>query len=161
MLPFLLAFLATPAPARTALPPGGTEWIFSTIGHSEFCNPGHVRLDLRTGRYDLTARAPRRICDKPGLERPVVNGTLAAEALETLRIAYRRVLADGLESRACREGRRPQGGMVLISNGGTPILLVATGRAVGSPPDDLTCWSEAATAFHHALEKAFGARDWP
>jgi len=160
MLPLLLAFLATPAPARPVLPPGETAWIFSTIGHSEFCNPGHVRLDLRTGRYDLTVRAPRRICDKPGLERPVVIGTLTAEALETLRVAYRRVLADGLESRACREGRRPQG-IILISNGGTPVLLVATGRAVGSPPDDLSCWSEAATAFHHALEKAFGARDWP
>jgi hypothetical protein len=158
MLPLLLALIATAEPSGTAVPLGQTAWIFSTIGHSEFCNPGHVRLDLQTGRYSLTARAPRRVCDKPGLERPVRNGTLGGKTLGALRLAYQRVLANGLESPACREGRRPKG--IIIDNGGTPILLVATGRAVGSAPDDLTCWSEAATSFHDALDEAFGARNW-
>jgi hypothetical protein len=75
-----------------------------------------------------------------------------------LRAAYQRALIDGLENRVCREGGKPQN--IIISNGGTPILLVATGRAVGSAPTDLTCWNEAATALHDALDEAFGTRDW-
>jgi hypothetical protein len=75
-----------------------------------------------------------------------------------LRAAYQRVLADGLENPACHDGGKPKD--IIISNGGTPILVVATERAVGSAPDDLTCWNEAATTLHDALDEAFGARNW-
>ena len=158
MLPLLVALLATVQAPTASVRPGQTAWIFSTIGHSEFCNPGHVRLDLRTGRYSLTPRAPRRLCDKPGLERPVRSGTLVKGSVESLRAAYQRVLAEGLENPVCREGGKLHD--IIISNGGTPILVVATGRAVGLAPDDLSCWSEAATALHNALDRAFGTRDW-
>jgi hypothetical protein len=158
MLSLLVALVATIQPPPSAVPLGRTAWIFSTIGHSEFCNPGHVRLDLWRGRYSVTARAPRRVCDKRGLERPVRNGTLVEESLGKLRVAYQRVLADGLENPVCREGGKLQD--IIISNGGTPILVIATGRAVKSAPDDLTCWSKAATALHDALDEAFGARKW-
>ena len=158
----MLTLLAAVA-AMMQLPPraaslGQTTWIFSTIGHSEFCNPGYVRIDLRTGRYSITARAPRPICDERGLERPVRSGILGNEGLGKLRTAYQRVLAEGLENPVCRSGGKPQD--VIISNGGTPILLVATGRAVGSAPDDLTCWSKSATALHDALDDVFAVRKW-
>jgi len=158
MLPLLVALMVAVQPSPNAVALGRTAWIFSTIGHSEFCNPGHARLDLQTGRYTLTARAPRRICDQPGLERSVRSGTLVDGSLARLRDAYQRALTEGMESPVCREGGKSQD--IIISNGGTPILLLATGRAVRSAPDDLSCWSNAATALHDALDEAFGTRNW-
>jgi hypothetical protein len=158
MLAVLIALMAL---AQTPVQPialGRTAWVFSTIGQSEFCNPGHVRLDLRTGRYSLTVRAPRRLCDQRDLERPVRSGKLPDESLARVRAAYRQVIAEGLETPICREGGKPRD--IVISNGGTLILVVATGTAVGSAPDDLGCWSKAAIALHDALDEAFGTRNW-
>ena len=153
----LLAMVQTPPPKVVGL--DRTAWIFSTVGHSEFCNPGYVRLDLRTGRYTLTTRVARPVCDEPGLERPVRSGTLVAGRLARLRAAYQLAVTEGLENPVCRSGGKPQD--MFVSNGGTPIVVVATGRAVGSAPDDLSCWSEAATALHEALDEAFETRNWP
>jgi len=158
MLTLLAALVAATQSPPKAVSLGQTAWIFSTIGHSEFCNPGHVRLDLRSGRYSLTARAPRSVCNKKGLKRPVRSGTLRDHSLGKLRAAYQDVLVEGLENPVCRSGGKPQD--IIISNGGTPILLLATGRAVASAPDDLTCWSKSATALHEALDDAFAVRNW-
>lgn len=158
MLTLLLALAATTQSSPKAAPLGQTAWIFSTIGHSEWCNPGHVRLDLRTGRYSLSARAPRSVCNSSGLERPVRSGTLGAVSLGNVRAAYQRALVEGLENPACRDGGKPQN--MVISNAGTPILLLATGRAVGSAPDDLSCCSKSATALHRVLDDAFAVRNW-
>lgn len=155
----MLALLATliaaahppdPAPAVRL---GRTAWIFATVGHSEFCPAGNLILDLKTGRYTLTPRASRRTCQQAGLERPVVRGRLAGARLAGVRTAYLRSLSEGLESELCREGGRPEN--ITISNGGTPVLVATNGSGSGSAPDDLSCWSEAATALHDALDEAF------
>jgi len=75
-----------------------------------------------------------------------------------LRAAYLRVLSEGLESELCREGGRPRD--LIISNGGTPILALTSGWATSSAPDDLSCWSEAATALHDALDRVFSPADY-
>jgi hypothetical protein len=136
-----------------------TAWIVATVGHSEWCPAGNVRLDLVTGRYALTPRASRRVCGEAGLERPVTEGRLDADRLAAVRAAYLRVLAEGLENPECAEG--PPTDRIVVSNGGTPILVLATGAETGSPPEDLTCWSDAAFALHDALDEAFeGAHDY-
>jgi len=156
MLAVFAAFLAVSQPAGSADTAflGRTEWVVATVGHSEWCPAGNVRLDLRTGRYALTPRAPRRVCGDVGLERPVIMGRLRAERLEAVRAAYRRVLAQGVENPICRHGRRPD--TIIISNGGTPILLVATGATMVSAPNDQSCWGKATTALHDLLDETFG-----
>ena len=160
MLRLLAALLlaAQPAPpASAAAPLGRTAWIFATIGQSEWCPAGNVRLDLRTGRYALTERAPIRTCNREGLERPVVAGRLAPARLATVRAAWRRSLAEGLRRRGCQNGVRSDG-TIIVSNAGTPILLIATGAFTAAAPDDLTCWSDAATALRDRLEEALSPR---
>lgn len=155
MLSLAAALLAAsqPAPSSATVALGRTAWVFSTVGHSEFCPPGHVRLDLTTGRYALTARAPRRVCNEARLERPVSMGRLGAGRLAAVRAAYLRILTEGFMSRACRNGERRE--EIVVNNGGTPILVLATGAETGSAPDDLGCWSDAASALHHVLDDAF------
>ena len=159
MVPLLAALIGLqPAPVPNPATLGRTAWIFSTVGHSEFCPPGNVTVDLRTGRYTLTVRAPRRLCDEVVLERPEKQGTLVGGNLARLRLAFLRVVTEGAEKRPCREPGKQHD--IIISNGGTPVLVLVTGRGAGSAPDDLTCWSEASTALHEALNEVFGARDW-
>ena len=149
-----------PASAQTAEGPavGRTAWLFSTVGHSEWCPAGNVTVDLRTGRYSLTKRAARRVCGQPMLERPVTKGTLDGRRLTSVRAAYMRVLTDGLESEVCREGRRPD--TIVISNGGTPTLLLVTGAFTATAPDNLACWSDAANTLHDVLDHIFAAEDY-
>lgn len=134
---------------------GLTASIFSTVGHSEFCPPGNVTVDLRTGRYAVTPRAARRTCDDVGLERPVRKGALSSKTLAAVRAAYLRVLSEGLGDSLClcRVGDGPRD--IIVNNGGTPTLLLTTGRSSNSAPDDLNCWSAAATALHDILDEAF------
>ena len=157
MSALLAAFIAfgPPAPPAEAFPPDRTAWIFSTVGQSEWCPAGNVRLDLRTGQYAFTATASPATCDEPGLERPVRTGTLDAGDLAAVRAAYSRAQMDGLEQPVCREGGRPE--RLIISNGGPHILLVASGAITMSAPDDLSCWSEAALALHDLLDEEFAS----
>jgi hypothetical protein len=156
----MLVLLAALTAAAQQAPPardahlGQTAWIFSTIGHSEFCPAGDVRLDLKSGRYEHTATAARRICNDADLERPVKRGMLRADRLDAINAAYLRVLNEGLESQACRDGTQPKD-VILISNGGTPILVLTTGRFSAAAPQDLSCWSDAATALHDLLDQTF------
>jgi hypothetical protein len=143
-----------PASELNGQPLGQTAQIFSTVGHSEFCPAGNVRLDLRTGQYAFTARAPRRVCNNMRLERPSTTGTLDAQRLAALRAAFQRVLNEGISSVACREGRRPRD-IIMITNGGIPILVLTTGSETMSASTDLICWSDAANSLHAALEEAF------
>jgi hypothetical protein len=152
----LMLVLAASLSAARPAPDAGlgrTAWVFATIGHSEWCPPGNVRLDLVSGRYELTGRAARRVCGRRGLDRPVVTARLGGARLNVLRAAYRRVVAEGLESPECRDGKHPD--LISISNGGTPILVVATGADTGAPPEDYICWSEAATALRGVLYETF------
>ncbi|MEA3048480.1 MAG: hypothetical protein QOG84_316 [Sphingomonadales bacterium] len=153
MLPILAATLAAAQPARPASGLGPTARVFATIGHSEFCPAGNVRLDILTGRNELTGRAARRECGRRGLERPVANARLDGGRLTAIRAAYRRALAEVPESPECREGKHPAA--FVVSDGGTPILVVATGALTMGAPDDLSCWSAAANALGGALDDSF------
>jgi hypothetical protein len=156
MLAFLAALAAAqPAPAPPAPAIGGTAWVFATIEHSEWCPAGNVRLDLRTGRYELTNGAPRRVCNDRNLERPVTRGRLPAPRLADLRAAWLRALNDGLEDPACRDGGRPP--RIVIGAGSKPILVVTSGLQTVSPPENRGCWSEAANALHNLLDRQFRA----
>jgi hypothetical protein len=88
-----------------------------------------------------------------GLDRPISTGTLSTARLAAIRAAYLRVLAEGLVNLACRDGGRLE--EIIVSNGGTPVLVLNTGAETAAAPDDLTCWSEAASALHDALDDAF------
>lgn len=149
--------LAIQAPPSKPVTLGRTAWIFSTVGHSEWCPAGNVKLDLRTGRFELTPRADRRVCGDHSLQRPIKMDKLNGAKLGALRTAYLRVLAEGVESHACRYGEPHD---IIINNGGVPILIVATGYATRSAPDDWGCWSEAANSLHELLNHAFAPQDY-
>lgn len=157
MLSAVAALLASSQPAEPARSTdlGRTAWIFGTVAHSEWCPAGHVRLDLRTGRYELTARARRPACVDEKLERAVRTGALGSKTLSAVRAAYLRVFREGLEKPICREGGRPED--ITVSNGGTPILVLGTGWRTVSAVDDLSCWSDAASALHDLLDETFEA----
>lgn len=53
------------APSPTQGDPQRTAIILGTVGQSEWCPAGNVRIDLETGDYVLTARAPRAVCQNP------------------------------------------------------------------------------------------------
>jgi len=161
MLYTLAALLAAiqPAPSGPAAVLGRTAWLVATVGHSEWCPAGNVRLDLRTGGYLFTARAPRRVCNEAGLERPVRSGALRAATLEAVRGAYLRARSEGLTERACREGRRPEG--IEVNNAGTPVLVLTSGSYTLSAPGELSCWNEAARALHQELDHIFGSIERP
>jgi hypothetical protein len=108
---------------------------------------------LRTGRYSFVARAARTTCNDRQLERPIVEGKLEARKLKYVRAAYLRALNERLVSQACYYNKRPD--QVVVSNGGTPTLVVVNGAIVRSAPDDLGCWSNAAETLHEVLNELF------
>jgi hypothetical protein len=151
------AVAATPLHASAAGPdPSRSASVFATVGHSEWCPSGTVRLTLATGRYTVTAPRTWRTCRRPPFRSRVRTGVLPADALTEVRIAYHDAAGLGLDNPACRNGRPPD--EVVVSNGGLPTLrLTSRGRTM-SPPRDLTCWSEAARHLHGVLENAFNPR---
>ena len=154
LLPFLAAAVAAQSggsPQTSNL--GRTAWVFTTLAHSEWCPPGTVRVDIRTGSYELTVRAPRRICSQRALDRPVRKGRLNNNALVAVRRAYWSAASDDLTSPDCMNGGPPT--TVVVSNGGRPILLVVSGRRAESAPDQVGCWSNAATVLHDLLNRTF------
>lgn len=155
MLSLLAAFTvaAGPTPPHGSVIIGRTARAFSTIAHSEWCPAGNVMLDMATGKFTLTRRAPRRICNEAGLERPTTRGELQGEALKQIRAAYLRAMTTGLENPDCRWGRSSD--TIVVSNGGTPTLVLTSGQGTSSAPSELGCWSDAANALHNALDNAF------
>jgi hypothetical protein len=157
MFALLVATLASFQSAIPAQPYvlGQTAWIFSTIGHSEFCPAGNVRLDLTTGVYSLTPRAARSKCDDLSLERPATTGRLALDRLSSIQMAFVRVFNEGGEIPECREGEKPE--TIIINNGGTPIMVLMIGAGAMSAPEKLSCWSKALTDLHDQVDKAFAS----
>ena len=156
----LALFASLLAAAQFGQPPAvfgrdATALLFSTVGQSEWCPAGHVRLDLRTGRYAHTPTASRLICNNPQLQRPVRTGRLSGDSLAAVRSAFRRVQAEGLKNDACRDGRRPEA--IIISNGGPRIMVLTHGTRSEAAPDDLSCWTQAAHSLHQLLERQFPA----
>ncbi len=139
----------TPAQAQTSFA-GRTATVFSSVGQSEWCPAGNLWLDLSSGEYRFTARAPRLICSTPNLERPVRKGRLDRRRLAGLRLLYGRAQAEGLD--LCRDGRR---GDIVISNGGVQVLVLTTGARSMVAPEELGCWTKAADALHRALNDNF------
>ncbi len=151
-LPAALLLLApSPAPAPADYT-AGIPAIFATIGHSEWCPAGNVQVDLRTGDYTLTPRAARAVCRDPKLVRPIEHGQVDAARLSAIREAYGRAQEEGLD--ACRAGKR---GDIIVSNGGTPIMVLTSGAGTWAVPQDYGCWSSAAIALHRALDETFKA----
>ena len=142
---------AQPAPAQL----GETAWLLATVGQSEWCPAGNVRMDLRTGSYVLTVPARLPKCTDPELERPIRAGTLDPAALAAARDAYLGTIPDGLTDPACKSGRPAN---LIFDNGGPRILVVANGAAAWSAPDDVSCWSEPAHRLHGLLGKMFRSR---
>jgi hypothetical protein len=143
------AFAPEPGSSRSA-------WVFATVGHSEWCPPGTVRLHLGTGHYTLMAPRTWRTCRRPPFRSRVRTAALAADELADVRAAYHHALSEGLDNPACRNGGRPD--EVVISNGGMPRLWLTNVERTASPPRDLTCWSEAARELHRVLDNAFNPR---
>jgi len=127
--------------------------VFATVGHSEWCPPGNVRLNLGTGRYTVTAPRTWRTCTRPAFRRRVGTGVLAGDDLAAVRAAYGNAVAEGLEYPACRNGGRPD--RIVISNGGTTILRLSSRGRTTSPPGNASCWSDAAWRLHRLLEDLF------
>ena len=127
MLSLIAALLAAsqPAPRSNSEGLGRTAWVFATLEHSEWCPAGNVRLDLQTGRFAFTSGAPRRICQQPGLERPVAMGRLGAARLAAIRAAAARARAEGFVHPSCRGG--PRRDDIVVSNTATPILVLTIG----------------------------------
>ncbi len=149
----VLALLAASQPAPSAATPSEPAWLVATIHHSEWCPAGNVRLDLRTGQFALTPGAQRRVCQDESLERPVVMGRLDREQLGQVRAAFRRIDAEGWKQAVCRDGGQPEN--IVVSNGGTPLLVLTSGAGTGWAPEDLGCWSDAANSLHDLLEEVF------
>ena len=154
---FLAALLSATAPSMGI---GRTAWAFSTVGQSEWCPAGNVMLDLRTGHYELTPRAPRSVCNKPALQRPIRRGTLSARQLAPLRAAYLRALREGLEKPVCQGGGLPESTEVIIDNGGLRVLVVTDGSRSISAPDALGCWTHAAMDLKDLLDRVFSPSDY-
>ena len=160
MLSLIAALWIAAQPAPPPPPPpnvaalGRTAWVFATVGHSEWCPAGNVRIDLQTGTYALTARAPQGVCHRVGLERPVTTGRLDAARLAPVRAAAARVLTEGFVHPSCRGG--PRRDEIVVSNAGTPVLVLTNGAGTAAAPDDLSCWSAAASAFYASIEEALG-----
>jgi hypothetical protein len=153
MLSLLLLLASTvlaPAPNSSEEP----RLIIATVGHSEWCPPGDVNLDLKTGRYFLVPRGPRESCNERDHPRAARQGVLRGEALERIRSASLRVDAVGALNPDCRDGGKPRD--LVTSNGGTPRLALSTAAAVIRAPDDLSCWSGAVNQLHRILEDVFG-----
>ena len=155
MTPLIAALLAAsqPSPPANVAALGRTAWLFATVQHSEWCPAGNVRLDLQTGRYAFTARAPRRVCQQAGFERPVAAGRLAPGRLAAIRAAAARVLTEGFVHPECANGGRRR--EIVVDNGGIPVLVLTNGAGTAAAPDDLGCWSDAANALHASLDDAF------
>jgi hypothetical protein len=153
-----LAAGAQPFPAPEFARLGRKAWVFSTIGHSEWCPPGNVKVDLSTGRYALTVRAPRSVCNDVNLERPVKLGMLSAEALDRVRAAAVQVAKEGTSTPDCHKGDGLSG--IYVDNGGPPLVVLTTGGDVAWAPDDRGCWSGAVNALHSSLEGTFNTRNW-
>ena len=135
---------------------GAPVSIVASVGHSEWCRAGTVRLDLRSGRYTVQAPPTRRTCRTPTWPVAVRVGVLGDRDLTAVWTAWREAEASGLEDPAC--GRSAQGQRIVISNGGASILRVTRGRRTLAPPRDQGCWSEAARRLHSLLREDFDPR---
>ena len=135
---------------------GFSATVRASVGHSEWCPPGTVHLNLGTGRYRVIAPRTWRTCRRPLFPTRIRTGVLAADELAAVRAAYRNAATEGLDHPACRNGGRPE--RMIISNSYPSILrLTERGRTTASPRE-LSCWSDAAFRLDRVLEGLFNPR---
>jgi hypothetical protein len=149
LLPALLFFTQTAPPAEA---PMQSARVFATIDHSEWCPAGNFELDLATGDYALTRGAARGACQDPKLVRPVQHGRLDAARLSGVRLAFGRAMAGNLD--ACFNGGSEE---IIVSNGGTPIMVLTNGAGTKAAPGRYGCWNADALALRRALADAFAS----
>jgi hypothetical protein len=130
--------------------------IVSTVAKSEWTPAGEVRLDLRTGRYDLR-HAPSRLAPQAPVR--ITRGRLGSSELRPLRDAAAAARAEGLIHQACRDGGPPP--QIVISNGGPEYLALSRSGERLEAHRDLGCWTEAAQYLEQLLEATFGHRARP
>jgi hypothetical protein len=125
--------------------------VIASVGTSEWGPPGQVRLDLATGRYQLTAAVPTRGAPA-GRSGP---GRLDPARLQRVRGVVRAALAGTLEERACSAGGPPP--TLVISNAVGPIELEldASGRRMKAP-SDRSCWTPGAMRLQRVMDDIFG-----
>ena len=128
--------------------------LVASIGHSEWCPPGTVQLDLMSGRYIVTAPRTWRTCRRPAWDRRTRTGMLPSLDLVPLHVTYDMAMIGGLEHPLCRVGGRPE--QIVISNGGRPVMRLTDRGRTTAAPDDRTCWTGAASRLQCLLEIAFG-----
>ena len=153
IMPALAALLLGAVPSAGARQEGT---IVSTVANSEWTPAGQVRLDLRTGRYDLR-HAPSRLAPQAPVR--TSRGRLASSELQPLRAAAAKARAEGLVHEACRNGGPPP--QIVISNGGPEYLALSRGGEHLEAHRDLGCWTEAAQNLEQLLEATFGHRARP
>jgi hypothetical protein len=133
--------------------------ILASVGHSEWCPAGTLRLNLMTGRYTVTAPPRWRECIRPVWPSLVRAGVIGTGVLAGIRLAYARTRSEGLEAPDCRNNGQPP--RLVISNGGPRSLsLVARGMTT-RPPRNEGCWSDAASRLHRLLDDRFGPAGQP
>lgn len=132
---------------------GRTVTIFSTIDHSEWCPAGNVQINLVTGEYRLVSGALGEDCMKTDLERPVKSDRLDQKRLAAIQLAYREVQSSGPD--VCVNNFVPD--TIVVSNSGTPILVLTNGAKTIAAPDRLQCWSDQAERLHSILSQTFRA----
>jgi hypothetical protein len=130
--------------------------LVASIGHSEWCRTGRVRLNLATGHYTITAPPTWRTCRRPPWPSRVRTAVLPSADLATIRDAWRRAESEGLERPVCRNGGRPE--TMYVSNGGARTLRLTLHRRTLAPPRDEDCWSDAASHLHDVMERMFNPR---
>ena len=128
--------------------------VIADVARSEWTPPGEVTLDVRTGRYELKPAPPRSGSGGRGTGR-IRRGTLAPDQLRGVRIAWDEAVSEGLEHPRCRTGGPPP--RIIVSNAGTPRMVLADGGLTWSSPQNLGCWSEAGGRLHAVLETLFDA----
>ena len=137
---------AAPGPQRS-----GT--LIADVQMSEWTPPGQVALDLATGTYQLSPARPRRAAR--GAPPPAsLRGTLGAAQLSELRAAVDAAQTEGLDR--CADGRTPP--EIIVSNAGTPRLVLNRGGGISSASEDLGCWTDSAQRLHQLLERTFDSR---
>lgn len=140
----------TPAPVEAKL---FSNSVTSTVGWSEWCQPGVVTVDLDDGQFRWFQQQRRPYCVSSG-SISIVRGTLSAERLTALRTAAQAARVRGLARPECVAGRDSE--RIVISNGGSAYLLTLVDPKTGiSAPGILSCWSNAAFDLQRVLEHAF------
>ncbi|HEX8525641.1 hypothetical protein [Allosphingosinicella sp.] len=139
--------------------PGSHALIVADVAMSEWIPPGQMTLDLRTGRYEIVP-APPRSGARPAPRGRTRRGALAPAPLAQARRAWHSALSEGLEHTRCRSGGPPP--RIVVSNAGTPRMVLAGSDRTVSAPGQMGCWSASAERLHTLLETLFDseARGW-